>query len=780
MSLIKLTEDKFERFTLVTNPTRTYASSSDGITGSVSLFSRENRILKETEPYLSGNHFDDTVGVEQELQSLRSSFANGTNVFGAASQYMNAVSSESLSARNSKTIDVTRFTPGTSINVNMLKKQTIQNVLLPNYRGTYPSSDYAYTNYHSINFFTASSVYSSTAFIYPISYSGTTPMSYAPTSAFTLDFYINPRYRTPTISGFKAGTIFHISSTLALSLVTGSGVDQNGIASSFRLMLQLSASADIAPSLIALTGTNNSRPVPQDLVFLSNDNVLKYNTWHHVAIRWGTSTVNRGTGSFYIDRVLQGEFKVPSSSIYGCIGTGNAGALILGNYYNGTTNSTTKSMHRFFNATAAAAEGVKQYSAATVDPAAVVFDHPLNAELADVKMFGTFRTFPQIATSSYYGPGNLNDLMFYVPAFFTKQSKARKVLRTPFYSSTQETNDPFNTQFSFAVDGHILNLENFTREFVKGEYPRLYNLTASVYTGSQVAGRHANNYMYSDWQIRKRNLTILPCDNGKFIPNFELLMSGTSEISPTSGSIMDRFVTDTGGRNLQLITLGNLISTGVLLTSVSGGLEVEIYGASPEDPTIIPSTVPCVFQRTRDSSSNDIVIFDISNMFYGRRILPGSLTITDAALTGSSGKVGMTLQDDGHGTLYRADAVGDHAKWNSVGTVFYNEGIVVIKSPNIPLFGKDSFELEFKGERQIYVQRVNVTAPGGMINSSSNPNFVDSPPTGNANDADESFVYITGILLHDENMNVVARTNLAQPIIKRSTDKIQFRIKLDW
>ena len=34
--------------------------------------------------------------------------------------------------------------------------------------------------------------------------------------------------------------------------------------------------------------------------------------------------------------------------------------------------------------------------------------------------------------------------------------------------------------------------------------------------------------------------------------------------------------------------------------------------------------------------------------------------------------------------------------------------------------------------------------------------------------------------LDDENMNVIARTNLAQPVTKRETDKFMFRVKVDF
>ena len=41
-------------------------------------------------------------------------------------------------------------------------------------------------------------------------------------------------------------------------------------------------------------------------------------------------------------------------------------------------------------------------------------------------------------------------------------------------------------------------------------------------------------------------------------------------------------------------------------------------------------------------------------------------------------------------------------------------------------------------------------------------------------------VIITGINFHDDNLNVVARSQLAQPIVKRSEDRFLFRTKIDW
>ena len=47
---------------------------------------------------------------------------------------------------------------------------------------------------------------------------------------FSFEFYINPRYSSFSRGGeFKAGTIFHMSSSFALSLVAGDSKDDNAL-----------------------------------------------------------------------------------------------------------------------------------------------------------------------------------------------------------------------------------------------------------------------------------------------------------------------------------------------------------------------------------------------------------------------------------------------------------------------------------------------------------------------------------------------------------------------
>ena len=121
--------------------------------------------------------------------------------------------------------------------------------------------------------------------------------------------------------------------------------------------------------------------------------------------------------------------------------------------------------------------------------------------------------------------------------------------------------------------------------------------------------------------------------------------------------------------------------------------------------------------------------------------------------------------------LFRADALTTHPTWANVGTVLYNEGIAVVKSPHVPFFGQDEFELKCKGEQNIHMLTVNIPAGVGMFNSSSNPAFKPVSASLDANEYDPNFVYITGLNLHDDNLNVIMRSNLAQPIKKRRSDE---------
>ena len=814
MSLIKILPEYIENFTLTLHPEIRYVSSSvDGSTGSMPLSPRPSSYFKNlVETSQQGNNAYDAdnsniSGFNEgdysalvDLNSLSLTALSASNAGTSAdisqgmTSYIELVNSSSQIARNTKRFQILRFDPPFTLSKNTTVKNVIRNVLMPFYAPRYDGCQFSYTNYNTLNFFTSSLVPSNSAIIYPnLTKSLGDPAPYSPTGSFTFDFYINPRYENEKGEEFNAGTIIHLSSSFAVSLVSGTLKDENDLVEGYRILLQLSHSADTKPSSVDLSIANNKRSYPNDLIFLSDDNSLRKNNWHHVSIRWGTNTTNDGSGSINIDDKSY-DFNIPSSSILPPAHVSSS-ALILGNYFNGDGDES-----RFFNATAGLNEGVFPSidfgGSSNIDPTSFDFTHPLNAEIHDVKIYNKFLTYDEVIENGKKGRPTTDNLMFYVPPFFVKETPPREAIITPFQKETRATNYPFNTTFSFGVGGFLMNLENHVREFSQGYYPRLFNLTASTIDNT-VENISANEYVYATSSIRKRNLTILPNDNGLFSPDFELLRSGTTDMS--------LFKNVNGSLNLSIVSINEMVTTAsaysglstVSQTSLSDALSNnasslpddtdmntlvnQIAGVTPEDMTgSAGDTILTIYQRTRDPSSNEVTLFDISNLYYGNRIQSETFYLTDPDLTGSGGKIKMTLRDNGAGGLYRANAATKHPKWSNVGTVLYNEGLSVVKFPALSYFGQDKFETRFKGEQNTHILTVNIPASIGMFTSSSNPSYMLVSASLNSNEGDGRFVYITGMNLHDDNLNVIMRTGLSQPIKKRPTEDILYRMKIDF
>ena len=187
-----------------------------------------------------------------------------------------------------------------------------------------------------------------------------------------------------------------------------------------------------------------------------------------------------------------------------------------------------------------------------------------------------------------------------------------------------------------------------------------------------------------------------------------------------------------------------------------------------------------ILQRTGDPSSNEVVFFDVSNLFYGDRILPNTLKIEDLNPEYSGNSFKFTLRDNGLGNIYRADTLTTPATWSTVGNVFYEDGIILVKSPHLGFFGKNEFKITFQGERKVYVFEVSIPLSENLHNSSSNPQYKSLKPTPNFNEAADKFTYVTGIQLHDDNLNVIGRAQLAQPYIKREGDRVVIKLRMDY
>lgn len=792
MTFQRVTKDSVEAFTIKTRPHRTFSSSSMGATGSVNVFARRSHCEKEmrsSPSFVDATHDDSNL--DNMLAELQAKARNRTDISSNISSYMERVNAQGMSARKNSTLEIIRFVPSFTLTKDTQRKLTVKNTLNPFYRHVQPSAQWAYTNYFSLNFFTASSVPSDAVLMYPDDSAKQNyatfdnvekelePGNFVLPDQWSFDFHVNPRYTQDDPNcDFKAGTILHLSGCYAVSLISGSSRDANGFADKFRIQLQLSHSANVRPSL-AIPGTS-----PNDLTFRSDDNSLLRNNWHHVVVRWGTSDINHGTGSFVIDGVEAGTFAIPSSSVAPLSSSvlGDPSILFVGNYYEGN-NIGTNTNNYFFSADPATRDGLTELLSETGydAPPSATFRHQLNAELHDVAIKRYYMTDSDIIYSSSAGPDNFHKVVFYLPPYFTKNSPYRQfvgdhggVPQTPFFSVDGTTDDPFNVALAFGVGGHYMNLENFTRDFASQIYPRLHRLTASEITTTTNNADSANDFLYGFEAVGLRNIMILPCDDGNFFPNYKMMSAIDAG---------EKYGDDLGNYDFSLINLDDMISTSSIKKSIqadSGTFFTQTVGATPEDPGTQSGASYAILQRTQDPSSNQVVFFDISNIYYGGRIYPGSLSVTDTGITASSGKVSITLKDDGHGNLYRANSDTANATWASVGNVYYNEGIVVIKDPSLFFFGQDQFEIEFKGDHNIHVMKFNVFLGANQFNSSSNPAFLHVSASSYPNDPDPNFVYITGMNFHDENFNVIAKSHFAQPIVKRKGERYLCRTRIDF
>lgn len=761
MALIPIKSENLESVTLVLHPKRSITSSSaSGVSDSIRLIERPSSTLKNIPE-------DNPVGVqytESSIISLLKAASENVNrgfpdVSGILSDYMRNVNKQDQISRNFVSFNPVRYDQPVKYEDNYtdspyLMRRVATETLMPFYRHGYSWCDFSCGNSHTLNFFSSSTGPNDTAIIY--ANKNSLGRAYTPTGDFSLDFYINPRYKVASGSEFTAGTVVHMSSSFAVSVVSGSMRDQNQQGVGYRILLQLSHSADINPSSINIPAVEAGLSYPSDLVFVTPDNSLSHNYWHHVTIRWGGNSRSYGSGSIIIDG-QKTSFNVPSSSLMT-----DSDALIIGNYFDGPD-----AVGKFFNTPVAVNEGIPSFPSYTSDPTQFSFNNQLQAEVHDLKLYKRFLSDDDVNSLELSSNGTDKDLLFYLPVTFSSVTNPHVVLTTPFYTSFKQTFSPFNVDLSLGVNGYYMNLENFTKDFKTFQHPRLYNLTTSINT--DMSYRDANKALYSNSKTAKRNLTVLPNDNGRQRPDFSVISNESSVF----------FTNDLGITDYSIISMKDVAGTGSYFIGLPSDF-TSLTGPSPEDPTLNPGVALSIAQNFKDFSSNQVPIFDLTTLGYGRTILPRSITLFDTSMSGSNGKVSITLKDDGNGSLYRADCSSKQATWNSVGSVFYVEGFALVTNPSLALIGKDQFKLDWTGEQRTSVFVVNVPAPASLINSSSNPTFVPFPVTDYVNEREDRFVYITGINLHDENLNVIMRANLAQPVAKRDSDEFLFRLKYDF
>ena len=377
---------------------------------------------------------------------------------------------------------------------------------------------------------------------------------------------------------------------------------------------------------------------------------------------------------------------------------------------------------------------------------------------------------------------------------------------------------PYNTNHANIGNFANVNVHAFAKDYANLNFPHLHHLSESLGDYLNTSGNTEPTEEYSPTYSTNHELTssftnslghqarncfILPCDNGDFRPDYNTLYHSTGSKFLSSngfyvntkniGDVADLY--DTG-----LFFIDDVYAARGSFLSPAQGSETtqrgdtrynagtDLFAVLDPDPTdtdipdfSIPSAGDDLFAGEFDAEDFPgplTTVITIPQLYYGRQIKPGSIKLSSNLYNGNQGRI--ELRDNGYGTLYRHQASGSIADWNKVGDVFYGDGLIYIRHPSLYAFSDSDMEIEFKGENQINVFEASIPCTSAQFNSSSNPNYNRLIPSANDNETSDEFVYISTIYLHDENLNVVGKAKLSQPVIKRPENKYLFRVKLDY
>ena len=675
--------------------------------------------------------------------------------------------------RNAYQLHCSRSVPGTDFASRAYrKKEIIRNILDPSYQVGRPGYGWGYGNFHCVNFFNTSQSQ------FPAVVYNSTSDTYLPTSSLQIDFRLKVnRYPEET------GTILHLPGAFAVSVTTGSQVDLLNRPSHYKLILQMGtdATGSSLPNNIDLSVANSSRGTTQ--IYQSAPN-LTASYWHDCSIRFSENE-NNATGSFVIDGKVAGTFEPTGSFTVASGLSQTADILSLGAFWTGNATNAKK----FFSSTAFANQGVTPIVGITGDPPGH-FLNALDAEVHEIKISNDYRSLKEIKSTINLPVTSSQHLLFHLPVLYSSNTPPNyyNSMNGDLYGPDDSTTDvstltefyenfpvpvqlafdsPFNTHHANIGGFCNINAQAFLRDFKTGEFPYLHNLSASVRAHS------SQHELSSSWSLfdehQRRNLLIMPCDDGDFkrtydvYPQSQLTGSVVKEDNPYRLMVDDVGNFDTNyDSKLIFVDEGwsyneseSLEPVSLFPTLEEMSTPIQSLPKAKDNPVTIPTQRffnPSAYGLIGDGakSSNMIAIFSIPTLFYGNSIRPGTIKMYSdmyrgggtlsgdpASFTkGHDRRMRLNLCDDRYGNIIRCDTSGSLSTSNFVGSVYYEDGIIALKSPHLYGFGEHNFTLEFEGVQNTHILELLVPVPRNTFNSSSNPNYNQFKPLADANEED--------------------------------------------
>ena len=634
------------------------------------------------------------------------------------------------------------------------------------------------------------------------------------TDKITFEFWIKPCKEQTDI-----GTIVQLDNSYAIALIPDTDSLKNGVYSKYKLGIFAQNRSDLdnyTPTLSQTTVVSGTGGSDKGGVFVTQG-ILNLDHWHHVVIRYGAD-FNNGLLNIFVDSVsstggnVDGQFDIGVGSrqtgiFYVDGGTAfTAGdTLFVGGWSptGGATNlwgyySEEQEQTRINNATYTSGFGVSP-----------VFQ--LKSELQELRIWNTCRSEAELLISRRQGLSDTTGLQLYIPFLFDPRDDTPQWKRFGFnpaqfdlekredyykkgalfvirsFGSFQYNKTQFCPNNAYIGGMPFVNVHSHVREYVNGSYPvitsfrKLTNTSLNTYPefDNQTISSHKIEYFQNNWEkltwLRAINSMLVPCDNTFFHSDYSLLQTNMHM-----------------NMNAEML---KLLGEGIASTDTSFEIgkfyDDEVFAISDAVNSLDPITAGTFTGTLENLQTKSLVAegkledldyispltttYAIPQIYYGNRIHPETVELR--FILNEDGK--EILIKDFEGSLYRVTNVDDKIQ-AKVGHIDYGNGILCLMSPLLTSNGITNFDLKFKGEKNLHVMQLDVPCPAGVANKSQNPTFKALKATANANETDKSITYISSIYLHDENLNIIGKVNLAQPVVKREEDSFIFRVKVDF
>jgi len=661
-------------------------------------------------------------------------------------------------------------------------------------------------------------------------------IDYPNNGEFTIEFWVKPLSTQSTI-----GTIAQFNNNFAILLIPDGDSVVNGITTRFSISFRVNSAAADTLADVDIEGAVDFRDNGGTQQVYISDSYLRVNEWAHVVLRWSPN-FNNGQFTTYINNVVVDEFDgVNDGSRSGLIDFSNAvsphvrDSLFVGSWPSdgNQQDMLPKIAHEQRGIAVVANNPNHQYTDPNTGlPTRFDVRYPLLSELTEFRCFSYPKTELEITNSWKSRAKSLERMRWYIPFWFDKnvQPEIKKKLipgqvhedgdydpsvslEDIFYGELADLNTSFDDrqQTPYCQNwGHVggvpfVNVGAHAKEYCAESTPIVVNIPdwnlidkEEVYPSFDTSGGNHQFSIEKIGYLQKHYSQIpwLTCWNSLMQPCDLSLSNSANSIISVGNNTVGQYESLSYISYDSVENIGSFDSNGEFnLGSMSENMfederfrQGTFVGTDEDDDKTLEfwNQEPKLNGQDVEMALNEIgggdvlppfsTLISIPIIYYGNRVSPGSVSLK--SVINHDGKE-INIVDNRYGTLCIANPDGEPTL-AKVGHIDYDFGYMCIFSHLLTNLTNNDVTLEFRGEKSMHVLQYDVRCPPGLANESKNSNYKSLRPTSNANESDSLVTYISTIYLHDENLNVIGKVKLAQPIQKREEDSFLFRIKMDF